>query len=58
MKHCPNCKKEVLKCLCFGLPMWLCTNCNVGGGVGSKLFRYSNGVLWTYIGSYWKALWK
>jgi hypothetical protein len=55
-----TCKKcgsiRVMKCLCFGLPMKLCDECNTGWGIGTYLFSRSTGVLMLYRGSYWKAL--
>lgn len=55
---CKACKGDnVLKCICFGLPMKLCEDCSTGWGIRSYLFGYSNGQLMTYEGSYWRALW-
>jgi len=56
-KKCPLCKAGVDRFICFGLPMWLCSGCYAGGGIGSWFFRWSKGNLLKYEGSYWMALW-
>ncbi len=57
-RECPECSEPVSKCLLFGFPMWMCFDCGIGGGLASGLFSYSNGELYVYEGSYWKALWE
>jgi len=54
---CKRCKgPNVLKCICFGLPMKICEDCNAGWGIGTRFFPYSNGMLMIYTRGYWRAL--
>jgi len=59
---CPLCKSNSIKVIYYGFPMRICENenCNCLFGVCFNIVEYFpfNGYLFTYEGSYLKALYR
>ncbi len=62
MKKCPLCNSDYHKIIYYGLPAKFCKNkeCNCLFGIWDWLLDFLpfNGMLFTYEGNYFFALWK